>query len=152
MIPNCPGCGSGDARSLGPLPASSLFAGWSLAELLPAGDLYRCQACALGYRHPRIPKERLDELYAGGTRGVWETSEPCRRLDWTFGAREILAQHGPECSVLDVGCFDGAFLALLGGRCEKAGIEIHDGAAARAAAAGVKILGSDFDALRAEPA
>src|SRR5215831_114033 len=151
-IPTCPGCGSEDARSLGPLPASSLFAGRYLPELLPAGDLYRCRVCALGYRHPRIPKARLDELYEGGTRWVWETSEPARRMDWTFGAREILARHGPECSVLDIGCFDGTFLALLGGRCEKAGIEIHSGAAARAAAAGVKILGSDFDALCAEPA
>jgi SAM-dependent methyltransferase len=72
-------------------------------------------------------------------------------VDWNFGAREILVRHGPECSVLDIGCFDGTFLALLGGRCEKAGIEIHTGAAARAAAAGVKILGSDFDALCAQP-
>jgi SAM-dependent methyltransferase len=150
-IPHCPGCGSADARRLGPLPASSLFAGRSLPELLPAGDLYRCQGCALGYRHPRIAKERLDELYSGGTRGVWETSEPGRRVDWSLGAREILARHGPECSVLDIGCFDGAFLSLLGERGEKAGIEIHTGAAARAASAGVKILGSDFDSLRAQP-
>jgi SAM-dependent methyltransferase len=147
----CPDCGSGQARQLGPLPASNLFAGRALPEVLPAGCLYECGECALGYRHPRMPKARLDELYALGTSDHWEIAEPGNRTDWMLGAREILDRHGPECRVLDVGCYDGAFLALLGERCVKAGVEINAAAAARAAAAGVHILGPDFDCLRAEP-
>lgn len=149
--PQCPGCGSGAARYLGPLPASNLFAGRVLPEVLPAGSLYECGACALGFRHPRLPKTQLDELYALGAGDHWEIAEPGIRTDWTLGAREIADRHGPDCRVLDVGCYDGAFLALLGARCAKAGIEINAAAAARAAAAGVDVIGTDFESLRAEP-
>jgi len=150
--PRCPDCGSSEAANLGPLPASNLFAGRVLPGVLPAGNLFQCAACALGYRYPRLSKSRLDELYALGAGNHWEIPEPAVRADWTLAAREILARHGPECRVLDVGCYDGAFLSLLGERCAKSGIEINAAAAARAAAAGVHVIGPDFESLRAEPA
>jgi SAM-dependent methyltransferase len=150
-MPLCPGCGSDRARHLGQLPSSNLFAGRVLPAVLPAGDLYRCEVCALGYRHERLPKALLDELYALGAPDHWEIRDPGARTDWALGAREILARHGAECRVLDVGCYDGAFLGLLGARCAKAGIEINGAAAARAAAAGVRVIGPDFASLRAEP-
>ncbi|MBC7802965.1 MAG: class I SAM-dependent methyltransferase [Candidatus Parcubacteria bacterium] len=149
-FPRCRGCGSDQARYLGPLPASNLFAGRILPEVLPGGNLYQCGNCALGYRYPQLSKAKLDELYALGAGDIWQASAPGARTDWTLGAREILERHEPGCRVADLGCFDGGFLALLGGHCAKSGIEINAAAAARAAAAGVHIIGQDFASLRAE--
>ncbi len=139
----CSSCGSAAHRE-GRLPDSNLFAGRSLSDILPGGWLYRCGACGLGFRHPRLAKDALDRLYAAGSDGAW-TAEAAHRADW-LRAAELAADCG-AARVLDIGCYDGGFLGSLGANVEKHGIEIHPGAAAAAKEKGVHIVGRDFAAL-----
>lgn len=143
----CVSCGAA-ARCEGRLPDSNLFAGRSLPHLLPGGSLYRCTRCALGFRHPRLPKAELDRLYAAGSDDTW-TAEAPHRADWRYAAQLIAASGTAQPRVLDIGCYDGGFLASLGANVEKHGIEIHPAAAAAAAEKGIRIVGHDFAALLA---
>jgi SAM-dependent methyltransferase len=55
-------------------------------------------------------------------------------------------------TILDVGCFDGAFLAALSDEHACFGVEINDEAAARAAERGVTMVGRTMDEVRNYPA
>lgn len=150
MSVDCINCGT-PAHSLGPLPDSNLFAGRALPNTLPGGELYRCPQCRLGFRHPRLPKAQLDALYAAGSEGSW-TWEAADRTDWTLAARTLADRRPGPMRALDIGCFDGTFLASLGPDVEKCGIEIMPSAAEIARAKGVRIVAADFESLRSTPA
>jgi SAM-dependent methyltransferase len=120
-----------------------------LSAPLPGGRLYRCAACHLAFRHPLLPKDTIDALYQAGDMAFWQY-EPGHRRDWAI-ARRWLRQRQRSGSVLDVGCYDGAFLAYLGAGWEHFGIEIHEQAAARARARGVEIVGNDAERLQEIP-
>lgn len=142
-VPVCPGCDSVSVWNLGEIPTAINFAGRNLANPIPGGCLWRCGTCYLAFRWPRGTKAELDELYVGGATDSWESSEKDRR-DWQIAA-EWLRQELPEnASILDIGCFDGGFLAGLSGRYRRYGIEIHSGARARAEVNGISIVGRDF--------
>jgi SAM-dependent methyltransferase len=143
--PACVSCGSA-TRHLGPLPDSNLFAGRSLPDLLPGGHLYRCRNCQLGFRHPRLPKERLDALYAAGSEASWSW-DAAARADWRLAAQALHDYAGRPARVLDIGCFDGAFLASLGPDVDKHGVEIMPAAAEIARGRGVNIVARDFEEL-----
>jgi len=145
MTQACISCGS-PTRCLGPLPPSNLFAGRALPAPLPGGDLYRCVACRLGFRHPRPPKHELDALYTTGSELSW-TWEAADRTDWTLAARALRELKPGRAQVADIGCFDGTFLASLGPDVEKTGIEILPAAADAARAKGVDIIAPDFESL-----
>ena len=137
----------GPAVCLGPLPGCNVFAGRSLSEVLPGGYLYRCRRCLLGFRHPRRAKSELDALYANGVSTTWEWT-PSARADWRLAEAAIRAYGNASPSVLDIGCFDGSFLASLDHGATRAGIEIMPEAAAIAERRGVRLLGADFECLR----
>jgi SAM-dependent methyltransferase len=139
---HCPSCRHGDVINLGPIPSADRFAGRTLPRMLPGGTLYRCQACGLGYRYPRLAKKELDELYRYGEPSVWNF-EPHERTDWRL-AKEILERRFPgDADVLDVGCFDGGFLTGLT-TSRRYGIEINPAGAARARERGIAILSEDY--------
>lgn len=145
MSTTCVVCGS-TSQHIGPLPASNLFAGRSLKQILPGGALYRCTQCWLGFRYPRLDKAALDDLYSSGLPSNWDWT-PSARTDWALAADIVRRRFAGGAAVLDVGCFDGSFLATLPEGTTHAGIEIMPDAAARAAARGVRMLGSDFACL-----
>jgi SAM-dependent methyltransferase len=110
--------------------------------------LYRCGNCALKFRHPRLPKAMMDTLYEQGGASEWE-GVTARRPDWQIAAQWLLVERrSREYRVLDVGCYDGAFLASLGEDVGKFGIEINPGAQVRAQQRGVHIIGRNFQDLR----
>ncbi len=71
--------------------------------------------------------------------------EPGSRVDWEIALKE--ASSVQEGSVLDIGCFDGAFLDRISSRWQKYGIEPHPQAAERASERGIRILAETFDEL-----
>lgn len=146
-IASCPGCASGNQVLVGSIPAAIFFAGRKLAVPLEGGQLWRCRDCNLQYRFPRMEKRLLDELYRQGEEDVWQSPDDSRE-DWRYARGQIATcELGGE--ILDVGCFDGRFLASLGADWKKYGVEISPRASRIAESRGVSLLGSDFSALNA---
>lgn len=139
---HCPSCKHPEVANLGAIPPANCFAGHTLSRILPGGSLYRCQSCGLGYRFPRLAKEELDDLYRQGEPSVWNF-EPGERRDWKLAKESIERRFPGEADVLDVGCFDGGFLAGLT-TTRRFGIEINPAGAARARQRGIEILGEDY--------
>lgn len=144
--PLCPDCG-GAERFVGPIPATDVFAGNVLQKPLPSGSLYRCIQCGLGFRWPRLAKEKLDDLYAQGSDTTW-TAGVDRRRDWRVAHEWLTINVPADAAVLDVGCFDGGFLESLTRNYRCFGIEIHPQARNHAERKGIKIIGTDFSDLK----
>ena len=117
---------------------------------MSGGFLYRCKGCGLGFRFPRLSKAELDELYRGGSPSAWEHGACTNRPDWDMARAAFRDRFAGRFCVLDVGCFDGAFLCSVGD-CARFGIEISQAAADRAAARAVNVLARDFEALESVP-
>ena len=144
-ITRCPDC-AGEAKLIGHIPATDIFAGQVLESLLSGGSLYRCGQCLLGFRWPLLDKDELDDLYAQGNEQTW-TAPLHYRKDWRI-ARDWVEQTIPAQSrILDMGCFDGGFLEPLLGTYHCYGIEIHPSARKRAEQKGIDVIGSDFSSI-----
>ncbi len=97
------------------------------------------------FRYPTLPKSMLDHLYNQGSEEAWVTPSE-QRVDWAL-ARAALAKWGKSGSILDIGCYDGRFLLSLSAGWKRHGVELNHAAAARAATAGISIVGTDFASL-----
>jgi 2-polyprenyl-6-hydroxyphenyl methylase/3-demethylubiquinone-9 3-methyltransferase len=77
-----------------------------------AGYLFQCETCGLGFRNPSLDQSTIDALYASAPlSNDWSNPlEP--RPDWKI-ARTWLAEVGAGLDILDIGCWDGEFLASL---------------------------------------
>jgi 2-polyprenyl-3-methyl-5-hydroxy-6-metoxy-1,4-benzoquinol methylase len=144
-LADCPSCGSTHVALIGRIPDAFGFGGVSLDTAIPGGSLHECPQCHLLFRHPRLAKDQLDRLYRAAAVDIWQDSAT-QRPDWERAAHHIRAM-GPDRTILDVGCFDGGFLAFLGDAYRRSGIEIQPQAAQRAADRGVEIVGSDLATL-----
>lgn len=98
-----------------------------------------CNSCHLNFRYPRIPQNVLDRLYREGSPDVWQYDES-KRIDWQNAWREVESEAKPA-AILDIGCFDGAFLAKLERGWHRYGVEPNPVAAERAGSRGIEILG-----------
>ena len=134
----CPSCNGPDLVDQGAIPPGPRFAGQTLEEPLPGGRLYACRACHLAFRYPQPSKAKLEVLYQKSQSGHWEYV-PARRRDWTLAVQYLEAHYG-KGTVLDVGCFDGAFLEQLSAGWDRYGVEINDAARRRASARGIEIV------------
>lgn len=142
----CVSCGASDVSMVGTIPSEIRFGGRILSAPLPGGDLLRCHECELAFRYPRLEKSTLDALYRQSDSEHWASS-PDKRTDWRL-AGDWLSRCVPrDSSILDVGCWDGAFLQSAGSNGKRYGIEINQSARERAQVAGVQIIGTDFNAL-----
>lgn len=144
-IAQCPSCGNDDIALIGRIPDAFGFGGVSLDTPIRGGSLHECPRCYLRFRHPRLDKDQLDRLYRASAPDIWQDSAT-QRPDWDRAARHIRAM-GTDRTILDVGCFDGGFLAFLGDAYRRFGIEIQPQAALRAAQRGIEIVGSDLASL-----
>ncbi|HEX7069845.1 MAG TPA: class I SAM-dependent methyltransferase [Rhodothermales bacterium] len=141
----CPSCGSTAIAVRGQLPVSDYFAGRERREPLPAGKLVACEACGLNFRYPRLPQHVLDDLYRDAGSEVWQY-DPADRIDWD-AAWKIAGSLSPG-RALDVGCFDGSFLAGLPEGWARFGVEPSPAAADRARLRNVNILAETFEEVR----
>jgi len=146
----CPSCGCVKLTVIGRIPGSDVFAGRQLAQPLEGGSLYRCRKCHLSFRSPTRTEPELNALYRDGSQEAW-VSNAARRRDWRIASAWIRDVLPKGSSILDVGCFDGAFLETLGPAYRWFGIEIQKDAREKACARGVDIIASNHDELAGLP-
>jgi len=87
----------------------------------------------------------LDALYRTCSIAQWQY-DPSGRFDWVLTHRHLESRLGSG-SVLDIGCFDGAFHEYLGSTWKGYGIEINLDARARAVERGITLLGDNVTDL-----
>lgn len=139
-IITCPSCKFTAPNLIGNIPSFDSFAGRQLPFVIPGGNLYQCPVCHLRFRYPRLAKTDLDALYQDANPVHWAYKAGIRN-DWVLAENWLKRDIGDK--ILDVGCWDGHFLANLSDQWEKFGIEINKEAAERAKDAGIKIIGED---------
>jgi SAM-dependent methyltransferase len=142
----CPDCGSKNLQLVGRIPSTDVFAGRKFSTPFFGGTLYHCQQCYLGFRWPRMSKDLLGQYYMQGSEDNW-TMPPEWRPDWSIARSWIGAAYPSTARVLDVGCFSGDFLHLLGNNYQRYGIEIHPLAKKRLTTRGIKLLGTDIEGM-----
>lgn len=122
----CPGCGQNDVRDL--LQAPDRFHG---REVLY--QLVQCSGCSLVWlQNPPAPSEMGQHYGAAYDRSIAGAGE---EPDHWKGRREVLLQHKPGGSILDLGCSSGGFLASVQSPSWKLfGIEMSQEVALRAEA------------------
>lgn len=136
---DCRQCGTADVENLGPIPRGREFAGQPLVPAWPGGSLMRCSRCHLAFRYPLQSDATYESLYEGASGEVW-SSDGLRRDQLLV--KDAIHQYSKSCSILDVGCYDGAFLEAMGPGYRKYGVEVCVSAAAIASGRGVEIIGS----------
>jgi 2-polyprenyl-3-methyl-5-hydroxy-6-metoxy-1,4-benzoquinol methylase len=146
---SCPSCGGRHTRFIGEIPATNRFAGRILDKPLSGGGLYACRECFLSFRHPRRDSLFFDSLYEAAPHDAWSSRAETRN-DWSIAAA-WLRREVKQGRLLDVGCFDGGFLELLGSSYQRHGIEINENAANAARSKGIHIIGRDFAELESCP-
>lgn len=137
----CPACSSANIKRIGDINPAFVFASHQLSEKLDGGSLYQCNHCALGFRFPTPPPKVLERLYRTSSIEHWQY-EPDSRVDWQRSRNWLEKQAGR--SILDIGCYDGAFLHYLGNSWQAHGIELNEQAIQRAKERGIDILAPDL--------
>lgn len=149
----CPSCGSIETLSLGRVPPAFHFCQLQLDHDIGSCKLGRCQQCSLVFKDSSLSDSLLNDYYERQPAGTWSDNVESR-ADFERVIEAITqVQRKEPCTILDVGCFDGAFLDVLrkrlgtSARLELFGIEPSVEAAARARSRSVHILGQSFEAL-----
>ncbi|NWF36774.1 class I SAM-dependent methyltransferase [Mariprofundus sp. KV] len=139
----CPSCHSDDVTCIGKIPASGSFGGRVLEHAIAGAYLFRCESCQLYFRYPKLPTQKLEELYQLAVNESWSTTFT-ERVDWVIASQWIGGSH-EFGDVLDIGCNDGVFLTGLGDEYSRYGIELNADSAKRAEERGVQIIGQHFE-------
>jgi len=134
----CPACGGSRLKSFGaPRMRHSV-----LVRDRPAA-ICRCLTCDLLFFVPVLPSAELVDHYAALADDQWTGDS---RPDWTL-ARNAILRRMPAGSVLDVGCWTGAFLATLPSQYQKRGVEPSKWARDQAVDRGVTFVGNSVEEL-----
>lgn len=150
----CPICGHAVAEDLGPpvrqYPTTVAGMPIDLTDL--DSRWWRCASCGFLFLDPPIPHERLQRCYESADPSYWSTDSSVSARRSYDAKRKLLEQHAPGRRVLDFGCFDGGFLAFLGARFDRYGIEPSTAASRIAEERGIKILGRTVEDAAPSPA
>lgn len=142
-LPHCPSCASSRTVLVGKMPATRQFGGETLGAKGFKSELYKCRGCYLLFRWPRLAPEHVDDLYRKSVAPYSDIS----RKDWQIAVTWLNGKSNGG-TILDIGCYDGAFLVLLGEMWECQGVEINEGASQEAHRKGIHIIASHVDKLR----
>ncbi len=150
----CPLCAAVDTNTLGPIvhPQPPQVAGIPIDLNGLKFHLRGCSHCAFQFKYPPIPEEKLLSCYEQATGDHWEDdpNPHQRRFDAIRKAIERYASPSPNHqprSILDIGCFNGAFLKYLGPNWSHHGIEPSTQAADLAEQRGISILAPTLEEL-----
>lgn len=104
-----------------------------------------CSACNIRFAHPSVPKETLDACYEKAGNEVWrDDPHNAQRRGFPEIVR-FMESVVPDRSILDIGCYTGAFLDTFSDSWQKFGVEPSTVAADQARTLGIDIIGSDID-------
>ena len=93
-----------------------------MGELGEYPQIVRCRSCGLVYANPRDDGDELADKYRDMSVTEYLAAEDSRRIIASKDA-QLVRQHKPSGSVLDVGCSAGIFLSMLGDGYNLTGIE-----------------------------
>ncbi|MDH4161658.1 MAG: class I SAM-dependent methyltransferase [Nitrospirota bacterium] len=139
----CPSCGQRTAERIGAIYSTAGQKDAGGKSIDDEAALWRCRECFLLFRHPALPQEELNSFYVTGSRPGW-SYQPALRTDWQTAKHLIHSVLG-RGTVVDIGCFDGTFLAQLGSSYEKYGVEPNEKARSAAREKGIHILARDVE-------
>jgi SAM-dependent methyltransferase len=143
---HCPVCDSLELKTLGPIlhPKPALVAGVQLDLGNAEFRLVGCTRCGFQFKDPPIPAKSLMECYRRADSSNWEIDpDPWQRKFDLF--KQVLEQHSPGRRILDVGCFNGAFLQYLGNEWDKFGVEPSEDAAKLAESRQVRVMAPSLE-------
>lgn len=108
----------------------------------------RCRTCSFQFKDPTIAQEVLLECYAKVDTAYYGFNPPPerRRFDQL---KAMISRHAAGRRILDVGCFNGAFLRYMGDSWDRFGVEPCTPAAKVAADRGVHIFGDTVESIPA---
>ena len=120
--------------------------------------LLRCDSCYFQFKNPALPEGKIQECYAKSRDDHWGTSDTGSEREFHV-LSELLEQHTPSRTILDIGCNNGAFLMTLGEQWKRFGVEPSKEAAAIASSRNIEVVaatlfdltpsGRRFDAITA---
>ena len=111
--------------------------------------LLRCLECGFQFKSPMLDEGKLLACYAAATNDHWgfEVDPIKRNFD---RMRAAIDRHATGKRVLDIGCFNGAFLDYLGASWDRYGVEPCIGARLVAQQRGVDVLGDTINEISVE--
>lgn len=145
---SCPLCGNGPLHSLGIIyhPEPTRVAGIAI-DLEGIGfHLMGCRNCGFQFKSPAIAGEKLLACYAAAETDHWGLAVDPRQRNFDRLAAAIRS-HASGRRILDIGCFNGAFLDYLGSEWDRFGVEPCLGARQLAGERGVEILADTLDSV-----
>jgi cyclopropane fatty-acyl-phospholipid synthase-like methyltransferase len=149
---HCPGCAGTRHRDLGEmrtpveaLPSSPATLRDMVSQTLPS-RLLKCNGCGLAFRQRSLSPDQLCTLYENLPEKNWNY-RPNSVGSWDVASKELekLFRAQPTVRILDVGAFDGGFLAKLPGKYEKFAVEPNGAAAELLQSRGIKRLAAFLD-------
>ena len=106
--------------------------------------LVQCLVCGVMFAHPRPSLSRLQSAYTEGEVGAGAPTGDSREFEaYEYRFRpflELVRTYGKRGRILDVGCWNGQFLSLLGPEWEKHGVELSGSASAYARSQGLDVV------------
>ena len=146
----CPICGANEPRTVLVLNDFQFFSdSHSEPKRVDIREV-QCQRCMALYLNPCYSAYGFPILFAEAGQSYGSTEgRPAEQIDWMTG-RGLLKDGA---AVLDIGCYDGAFLARLPGTLQRIGVDIDGPAIERGrerhGAEGVAFVEGDFESFEA---
>ncbi len=138
--PTCPICAQ-SAIDIGPIvhPCPALVAGVPIDLDGIRFRMMQCTSCALQFKDPLIPMEKLLPCYNSSPENNWEHQpNPIKRRFDQIAA--LAKQHARGTRILDIGCSNGAILDYFGSSWDRYGVEPGQDAARVAQQRDISIL------------
>ena len=151
----CPNCGCGFVQEVGEIPVpvellspeSAPVQGY--AQCLTPSILCICESCKLRFRSQQPESRALQEFYSNLRAKNWDY-DPTTVGSWCCAKKYLSRHYGfrEGVRILDVGAFNGAFLASLPSGWVKCAVEPNPGGVSQLKALGIIHLGDFLDDVR----
>jgi SAM-dependent methyltransferase len=149
----CPICGETEARTVHGLDGFQFFSDSTTAAKRVDVRQQQCRRCFALFMNPCYSEHGFEVLFAEAGQSYGSTEgRPVEQIEWLNG-HGLLA---PGRCALDVGCFDGRFLARMPEQVRRIGVDIDLSAIERGrrlyGAHGLELVHGDFESFRCDVA